>query len=122
MTPDRFKKILREEIDRVVSEQTAPVNAASPLSAMNDRLFVAGKPTRIDIETFVKDYKDVKVKKLVMNSDGTPTLTLSSGDLTKDVHYKNAEKVKQLVTTIQRGGIFKDEGTIGSFIVAPIAT
>jgi hypothetical protein len=118
MTSSVFKRILREEITRVLSEQTAPT--PTPLSAENNRLVVAGKPTRIDVTAFGVNYPDVQVKKVVMQPDGTPKLTLASGSAQKEVHYDDLEKVKRMISTIQNGGTFTDSTMLAKLVVTPV--
>lgn len=124
MNLDKLKRIVREEVSRSINEASSSPSATSTsetFRAQGDRLYVVGKPTRIDIETMLGDYEDVQVKKVVMNPDGTPTLTLRAGVVTKEIHYSDPAKVRSAIELIKNNKKFVDTGSAGTLTITPIS-
>jgi len=113
-----FRRILREEVIRVLSEGAS----TGTVSAVNGHLYVAGKKTKLTIDLVAKDpIDDVKVNKAVMNSDGTLALSLQAGDLKKDVNLEDQDIIRDVFTAVSRGKPYTYSKFGNSFTVTPIA-
>lgn len=114
----RVKRIIREELDRVLREQTAPQKFA----IQNGRLVVNGKPAQLDVDAMGKLFKDVKVQKTATLPDGGVTLTLQAGSLTRDVTVKKTT-VDGILKSFAPNPAqpYKESFFGGAFTISPIA-
>jgi|GEM_PF-6535588 len=112
-----IRKIIREEIDRVLAEQVT----SAEFAIQNGRLVVRGKLAKLDIDAMGKFFNDVKIQKSEQLSDGSVELTLQAGTITKTVTVKKSTVDGILKSfSLNPAQPYKHEFFGGAFTISPV--